>query len=305
LSCQSLPVRDVVGFAGIDGIRADLVSRIFLKQIGIVFRLFIRKQPTSFFFRGNIMASLSERYRPKHFAAVVGQDEAIQQIQRVLAREWGGRAWWISGGSGTGKSTLAYIIAKEGADDFFIEELDAQLLTPASLKGIEEEMRYSSLSAKKGKAYIVNEAHGISAAVRRQLLVTLERLPAHAVFIFTTTTAAQKTLFGDDGDHAPLISRCTQVSLQSGDETRYAMAMRAKKIAMAENIDGLPDEVYLDAVHQCRGNLRMLLANIESGRFVQDAEQRSAWREELESLASDGRKAAVKRKAELEELLSL
>ena len=114
------------------------------------------------------MNSLAEKYRPRHFAAVVGQDDAISQIKYVLSRGWGGRAWWIAGASGTGKTTLARIIAEQGADDFYIEELDAQLLTPAALKELEIEMRYSAMSEKRGKAYIVNEAHGLNAGVRRQ-----------------------------------------------------------------------------------------------------------------------------------------
>lgn len=250
------------------------------------------------------MASLSEKYRPKHFAAVVGQNHAVAQIQKVLARGWGGRSWWIAGASGTGKSTLAYIIAQEGADPFYIEELDAQLLTPARLKDVEDESRYTAMSAKRGKAYIVNEAHGLRKDTIRLLLVMLERLPSHVVFCFTTTTTGQQFLFSDDGDAAPLISRCTHVKLENGEETRKAMASRAEKIAKAEGIDGVATSYYLESVDQCRGNLRMLLSRIESGSFVDDAHQRGEWRRELTALADGKGKHAEKRRAELTELLA-
>jgi DNA polymerase III gamma/tau subunit len=248
---------------------------------------------------------LHEDYRPKHFAAVVGQDSAIEQIQNVLARpSKSGRAWHISGASGTGKTTLAHIIAALDADPFYITELDAARLTPAELAEIENEMRYSAMSAKRGKAYIVNESHGISAATRRQLLVTLERLPAHVVFIFTTSATRQRGLFDDGSDPNQLSSRCTQIDLECGEDARKAMAARAKKIAMAEGIDGLPDEVYIDAIDQCRGNLRMLLGQIESGKFVQTARARQAMRDELAALQSDSRKAATVRRKEIEDALA-
>ena len=55
--------------------------------------------------------TLFEKYRPKTFDEVLGQDKAIHKIELLLARGWGGRAWWISGASGAGKTTLARIIA--------------------------------------------------------------------------------------------------------------------------------------------------------------------------------------------------
>ena len=48
------------------------------------------------------MNALHERFRPATFADVVGQDKALRQIQAVLSRGWGGRAWWITGASGVG-----------------------------------------------------------------------------------------------------------------------------------------------------------------------------------------------------------
>src|SRR5205807_862857 len=126
----------------------------------------------------------------------------------VLSRGWGGRAWWITGPSGCGKSTLARILAFHGADELGVEELDSQSLTPAKIRVIAEECRYRMLGVKPGKAYIVNEAHGLRKDAIRQLLVELERLPEHVVWIFTTTATGQAGLFENDvsGDAAPLLS---------------------------------------------------------------------------------------------------
>ncbi len=65
---------------------------------------------------GRVMAARFEQYRPERLAEVVGQQAAVRQVQTVLARGWGGRAWWITGPSGSGKTTLARAIAALGAD---------------------------------------------------------------------------------------------------------------------------------------------------------------------------------------------
>lgn len=214
--------------------------------------------------------SLFEQYRPLGLDDVVGQSAAVQQIKTVLARGWGGRAWWITGFSGTGKTTLARIIAAQGAVELAVEELDSQNLTPARLRDIEHEMQYRMLGAMPGKAYIVNEAHGLRKDTIRQLLVVLERLPSYVTWIFTTTKSGELKLFDDDtgGDAAPLLSRCIELSLVRDDA---AFARRAREIAQAEGVDGLPLSVYESVVAASKGNFRRVLQRIEAGSFKADA----------------------------------
>ena len=50
---------------------------------------------------------LTEQYRPQAWADVVGQDKIVQRIQALAKRGLAGRAYWISGQSGTGKTTIA------------------------------------------------------------------------------------------------------------------------------------------------------------------------------------------------------
>src|SRR5262245_17092896 len=54
---------------------------------------------------------LAEQYRPRAWADVVGQDRAVNRIQGLVKRGLGGRAFWLSGQSGTGKTTIARLIA--------------------------------------------------------------------------------------------------------------------------------------------------------------------------------------------------
>jgi DNA polymerase-3 subunit gamma/tau len=246
------------------------------------------------------MAALFELYRPTTFTGVVGQEAAVRQIQRVLARGWGGRAWFLTGPSGAGKTTLARIIAAQGADDLAIEEVDAQTLTPARLREIEGEMRYRHLGQKPGKAYLINEVHGLRKDTIRLLLVLLERLPEHVCWIFTTTKAGEQRLFEDDlsGDAAPLLSRCVEVSLVYDDATNRAFAERARAIAQREGIDGLPLSVYVNAVSASAGNFRRVLQRIESGTFRDDA--LAALEREYAMVKSTKGEHAEKRRAELQ-----
>ena len=110
------------------------------------------------------MQSLFEQYRPSSWDEVVGQDKTIRQIQTVSKRGGiGGRAFWISGQSGTGKTTIARLIANEIADPFSVDEFDAGALTADKLRAIERSQTMYGMGSKSGRAFVVNEAHGLNA----------------------------------------------------------------------------------------------------------------------------------------------
>src|SRR5215470_11837884 len=77
---------------------------------------------------------LTEKYRPSTWDDVVGQDKIVSRIRQLASRKaLAGRAYWLSGQSGTGKTTIARLIAQEVADEFMIEEVDATSLTVPAL----------------------------------------------------------------------------------------------------------------------------------------------------------------------------
>ena len=157
--------------------------------------------------REHRIGGLADRYRPSSWEEVVGQDKVVTRL-RTLAKRGGlaGRAYWLSGTqSGTGKTTIARLIAAEVADPFLIEELDAAALTVAQLQALECEMQMSGWGEKSGRAYLINEAHALRKPVIRQLLVLLERIPRHVVIVFTTTTEGQDALFEDFDDACPAV----------------------------------------------------------------------------------------------------
>jgi replication-associated recombination protein RarA len=152
--------------------------------------------------------NLADKYRPTNWGDVVGQDKIVSRL-RTLATRGGlaGRAFWLSGQSGTGKTTIARLIAREVADEFLIQELDAAALTVAELQSLEAQMHVCGWGEKTGRACLVNEAHALRKPVIRQLLVLLERIPRHVVIVFTTTCEGQEALFEDYDDASPLLSR--------------------------------------------------------------------------------------------------
>src|SRR5262249_42711788 len=162
---------------------------------------------------------LAELFRPATWADVVGQDKVVNRIQTLAKRGLAGRAYWISGQSGTGKTSIARLLGLEVADALLIREVDAASLTVDALGELEAEMNIRGWG-KGGRAYLVNEAHALRKVVIRQLLVMLERIPPHVVIIFTTTIEGQEALFEDYDDASPLLSRCLRLDLARRDLTK-------------------------------------------------------------------------------------
>jgi replication-associated recombination protein RarA len=170
-----------------------------------------------------------------------------------------------------GKTTLARIIANSVADPFNIEELDAGGITPADLDRFRDTwatygMDFSG-GSKKGRALIVNEAHGLRKDTIRCLLVLLEEIPSHVVVVFTTTAKGQSDLFECKHDSGPLVDRCGKPIELKAEETE-AMARRVMEIAQREGLDGQPLDAYKLLLARCGYSIRRALGEVESGAML-------------------------------------
>jgi len=217
------------------------------------------------------MNQLYEKYRPKRLSQIRGQDKAVKVVGRLAKLGLGGRAIWISGKTGQGKTTLALCAGREIADSFNIVEYDAGSLAKSDVQDIQNSWQ-SFGWGKGGRAYIFNEAHGLRADVIRAMLVMLEQIPAHVLVVFTTTTE-NMTLFEDKAiDAKPLLSRCVCLALTS-QGIAPVFARLVCGIIIVEGLSG--DYCKADLLALClklanktKSNCRAMLQAVGSGAML-------------------------------------
>ncbi|MEK9167487.1 MAG: DNA polymerase III subunit gamma/tau, partial [Patescibacteria group bacterium] len=156
------------------------------------------------------MSSLYRKYRPNQFSELVGQDHIRGSIESMLKSNQIGHAFLFSGPRGTGKTTLARLLArvvncvgkKKGVEacgecEICLEiqnnqSVDVIEIDAASNRGIDEirDLREKIAFAparSKYRVYIIDEVHMLTKEAFNALLKTIEEPPAHAIFILATT----------------------------------------------------------------------------------------------------------------------
>ena len=206
------------------------------------------------------MASLYRKHRPRTFADVVGQEHIVRTLQAAVEQDRVAHAYLFAGPRGTGKTSLAKILAKalncehgptptpDGTCErcMAIHEarsLDVIELDAASNRGIdtirETVIERASLAPIEGgrKIYILDEAHSLTADASNALLKTLEEPPEKVVFILCTT---------DAGKLLPTVrSRCQRFTFRRPGPSELATVLR--RIADAEQIEAADAALHLMA----------------------------------------------------------
>jgi replication-associated recombination protein RarA len=219
--------------------------------------------------KGEAMKALYEQYRPDRWDDLVGQDPLVQRLSVLRRRGLVGRVFWITGDSGTGKTTVARLIASEIADDYAVVEIDAQDMGIERVREFERMCQFKPLG-KGCHVFIVNEAHGLSSKVVSRMQTVLEQdcVQKNSTWIFTTTFQGQKRLFDGAMDACPFLSRAIELTLEHGEDVVLAFALRARQIAHAEQLDGRALEDYVGLVRDCRCNMRKVLQRVEAGEML-------------------------------------
>ena len=232
--------------------------------------------------------ALYRTYRPLAFADVVGQDAVVTTLEQAVTQSKLSHAYLFAGSRGTGKTSVARILAKHImthgiADETLkrqiikgIEEgslVDLLEIDAASNRGIDDvrdligKIQFSPVVAA-AKVYIIDEAHMITKDAFNALLKTLEEPPDYAHFILATTELNKIP--------ATIQSRCQCFPFRPIEEED--IVRRLQYIADQEHITVDREALRLVARH-VEGGLRDAISLLDQMRSlpkitVQDVEQR-------------------------------
>ena len=212
--------------------------------------------------------ALYRKYRPKEWGEVVGQDHIVTTLKNAIAADRVAHAYLFAGSRGTGKTTLARLLAKSvnclnpdaakrpdnecenckavnGNRFLDLIEIDAASNTSVDdVRDLRDKINFSP-SQGKYKIYIIDEVHMLSTQAFNALLKTLEEPPPHAIFVLATTEIHKIP--------ATVLSRCQRHEFRRVPVDEIVVNL--KKIVNAEKIQA-DDDALIQIARQSAGGMR-------------------------------------------------
>jgi DNA polymerase-3 subunit gamma/tau len=221
--------------------------------------------------------SLYRRHRPRTFADVVGQEPVVRTLRNAVQRGKVHHAYLFVGSRGTGKTSMAKILAAclncdrdpahptiepcgecescisiAHANSLDVIEMDAASNNSVDdIRELRESVAYSPVSGRS-KVYILDEAHMLSTAAWNAFLKTLEEPPPNTVFVLATTEAGKVP--------ATVVDRCHRFDFHRPTVEQLASVVR--RAAQAESIE-IPPEAVAAVARSATGSFRDALGTLE------------------------------------------
>ncbi len=218
--------------------------------------------------------SLYRRHRPRTFADVVGQEPVVRTLRNAVEREKVHHAYLFVGSRGTGKTSMAKILAAclncergptiepcgvcdscvsiASATSLDVIEMDAASNNSVDdIRELRESVAYAPVSGRR-KVYILDEAHMLSTAAWNAFLKTLEEPPPNTVFVLATTEANKVP--------ATVVDRCHRFDFHRPTVEQIASVIR--RAADAESI-AIPPPAVAALARSATGSFRDALGTLE------------------------------------------
>src|SRR5438309_3939869 len=220
------------------------------------------------------VAALHRKYRPQDFDEVVGQEAIVRTLKNAISSEQVRQAYLFAGPRGTGKTSLARILAKglncvQGptptpdkvcnpcvtiANGTSLDVIEMDAASQRGIDDIREIRERVVLQPAEGryKVYILDEAHQLTDAAWNALLKLIEEPPPHLVFVFCTTDLS-KVL--------PTVrSRCQTFVFARPRLPELVRYLR--RVADGEGIQ-VPDQVLALVARGARGSFRDAVSTLD------------------------------------------
>jgi DNA polymerase-3 subunit gamma/tau len=217
---------------------------------------------------------LARKWRPRNFAAMVGQEHVVRALTNALGGQRLHHAYLFTGTRGVGKTTLARILAKalnceagvtatpcgrcasclEIDAGRYVDLIEVDAATNTRVDEMRQLLDNAVYAPTRGrfKVYVIDEVHMLSNSAFNAMLKTLEEPPEHVKFILATT----------DPQKIPVtvLSRCLQFNLKQMPAA--AIAAHLERVLKEEGVPAEGPALRLIA-HAARGSMRDALSLVD------------------------------------------